>query len=212
MSSVKVMTANRLKTNAQHWFDSISLNENDADIRRQWITLEPRFGTIWLIEQMPGITRKRLIKKHFAATGALWSTRNLYENNVTFNEIDENFYEMTKSELVARLQTNVTTMEQFRRLIRGYNHETPTTENEEQARIMTYRGDLRKVAQPFGIIDAKIMLADTNGIETFEAISGPSTLGSKSFFQWSKTFPNVSHIGQPDLFNFDSVTPLWIWL
>ncbi|XP_029165623.1 putative phospholipase B-like lamina ancestor [Nylanderia fulva] len=212
MSSVKVMTANRLKTNGQHWFDDIFLNDNDVDVGWQWITLEPRFGTIWLIKQMPGIIRKRLINKHFAITGAVWSTSNLYKNDITFNETDENSYEMAKSELNARLQTNVTTMEQFRRLMRGYNHETPTTENEEQAWITTYRGDLKEVTQPFGVIDAKIVLADINGIETFEAISGPSTLGSQPFFQWSKTFPNVSHVGQPDLFNFDSVTPLWIWL
>lgn len=213
MSSVKVMTANRLKTNGKHWFDSISL-QNDAGIGRQWITLEPRFGTIWHIKQLPGITRKKHINKQFAVTGALWSTReiHLYENNVTFNETDENSYDMAKSEMIARLRTNVTTIEQFRRLMRGYNHETPTTENEEQSRILTYRGDLGKVALPFGVIDAKIVLADVNGIETFEAISGPSTLGSKQSFQWSKTFPNVSHVGQPDVFNFDSVTPLWIWL
>ena len=214
MSSVKVMTANRLKTNGKHWFDSISL-QNDAGIGRQWITLEPRFGTIWHIKQLPGITRKKHINKQFAVTGALWSTSeiHLYENNVTFNETDENSYDMAKSEMIARLRTNVTTIEQFRRLMRGYNHETPnTTENEEQSRILTYRGDLGKVALPFGVIDAKIVLADVNGVETFEAISGPSTLGSKQSFQWSKTFPNVSHVGQPDVFNFDSVTPLWVWL
>ncbi|XP_029665178.1 putative phospholipase B-like lamina ancestor [Formica exsecta] len=208
MSSVKVMTANRLKTDGQHWFDSIS--QNNADIGRQWITLEPRFGTIWLIKQLPGITHQTRINKQFAVTGALWSTGEIHprENN----ETDEDSYDTVKSELVARLQTNVTTMEQFRRLMRGYNHEAPTTKKEEQARIRTYRGDLGKVALPFGVIDAKIVLADINGIETFEAISGPSTLGSKQPFQWSKTFPNVSHVGQPDVFNFDSVTPLWVWL
>lgn len=208
MSSVKVMTANRLKTDGQHWFDSIS--QNNADIGRQWITLEPRFGTIWLIKQLPGITHQTRINKQFAVTGALWSTGEIRprENN----ETDENSYDTVKSELVARLQTNVTTMEQFRRLMRGYNHEAPTTKKEEQARIRTYRGDLGKVALPFGVIDTKIVLADINGIETFEAISGPSTLGSKQPFQWSKTFPNVSHVGQPDVFNFDSVTPLWVWL
>lgn len=202
------MAENRLKTNGQDWFDNIS--QNDVDIGRQWITVEPRFGTIWLIKQLPGIIHKTRINKQSAVTGALWSTGDirLHENN----ETNENSNDALKNELVARLQTNVTTMEQFRRLMRGYNHEAPTTENEEQARIQTYRGDLGKVALPFGVIDAKIVLADINGIEIFEAISGPSTLSSKQPFQWSKTFPNVSHVGQPDVFDFDSVTPLWVWL
>lgn len=207
MSSVRVMTANRLTTDGQHWFDSIS-QSNNVDIGRQWVILEPRFGTISLIKQLPGVTRKTHINK-LAVTGSFWSTE---EIRLRKNETNGNSYDMVKNELLAKLQTNVTRMEQFRKLMRGYNHETSTTENEEQARILTYRGDLEKVALPFGVIDAKIVLADTNGIETFEAISGPSTLGFKEPFQWSKIFPNVSHVGQPDIFNFDSVTPLWIWL
>jgi len=205
MSSVKVMTTNRLTTDGQRWFDSIS-EQNNVNIERQWVILEPRFGTILLIK--PGITRKMHINKQFA--GSFWSTEEirLRENN----ETDRNSYDTVKNDLLAKLQTNVTTMEQFVRLMRGYNHETSTIKNEEQARILTYRGDLEKVALPFGVIDAKIVLADINGIETFEAISGPSTLGSKQPFQWSKTFPNVSHVGQPDIFNFDSITPLWVWL
>lgn len=209
MSSIRVMTANRLKTNGQHWFDSISL-QNDVDIRRQWITLEPRVGTIWFIKQLPRITHKTYISKQIAVSGVLWSTEEirLHENN----ETDRNPYDIVKSEMIARLQTNITTMKQFRRLMRGHNHETSIIENEEQARILTYRGDLRKEPLPFGVIDTKIILADINGIDTFEAISGPSTLGSKQPFQWSKIFPNISHIGHPDVFNFDSVTPLWVWL
>ncbi|XP_011268214.1 putative phospholipase B-like lamina ancestor [Camponotus floridanus] len=205
MSSVRVMTANRLKTNGQHWFDSIS-KQNNVSIERQWVILEPRFGTILLIK--PGITRKTQINKQFA--GSFWITEEirLYKNN----ETNRNSYDTVKNDLLAKLQANVTTMEQFMRLMRGYNHETSIIKNEEQAQILTYRGDLEKVALPFGVIDAKIVLADINGIETFEAISGPSTLGSKQPFQWSKTFPNVSHVGQPDIFNFDSVTPLWVWL
>lgn len=202
------MTANRLETDGQHWFDSISLQDS-TDIGRQWITLEPRFGTIWLIKQLPKTSLSRHINKQFVVTGTVWSSGEIYlrENNKT----DEN-HDTVNSDMIARLQTNVTTVEQFRRFMRGYNHETPTTEDEEQARILTYRGDLEKVPLPFGVIDAKIVLADVDGIENFEAISGPSTLGSKQPFQWSNTFPNVSHIGQPDVFNFSSVTPLWVWL
>lgn len=203
MSSVRVMTANRLKIGGQQWHDSI-LQENNAD-SRQWITLEPRFGTIF--KQLPEI-RKMHINK-LAITGSLWSTEESLRKN---NKTDKNPYDTVKNELIAKLQTNVTTMEQFRNLMRGYNYETSTTENEEQAQILTYRGDLEKVALPFGVIDTKIVLADINGIKSFEAISGPNALSSKQPFQWSKIFPNVSHVGHPDIFNFDSVSPLWVWL
>lgn len=206
MSSVRVMTANRLKTDGQQWFDSI-LYQNDTDMGRQWITLEPRFGTIWLNQQST-ITKMHINK--LAVTGSLWSTEEIRPRKN--NETDKNPYNTIKNELIAQLQTNVTTMEQFRSLMREYNYEAFTIENEEQAQIPTYRGDLQKVALPFGVIDSKIVLADINGIKSFEAISGPSTLNSKQPFQWSKIFPNVSHVGHPDIFNFDSVIPLWVWL
>ncbi|XP_011167263.2 putative phospholipase B-like lamina ancestor [Solenopsis invicta] len=213
MSSVRVMAANRLATNGHSWSRSMSL-QNAADVARLWITLEPRDNVIWLIEQLPGLIRTTDISKKFTNTDVLWAIGEVHlsETNMAIGENEEEDDDETKNELVARLQNNITTAEDFRRLIRGDSHEKLTTENDDQSQILTNRGSLKKVDLPFGIIDTKIILADADGVANFEATSGPIMLGSTQPFQWSTTFPNVSHIGQPDVFDFDSVIPLWVWL
>ncbi|XP_077282876.1 phospholipase B domain containing lamina ancestor [Temnothorax americanus] len=213
MSSARVMAANRLAVNGYSWSRSMSL-QNGADVARQWVTVEPRDGIVWLVEQSPGLIRTVDISERFADTDVLWTVGEVHlrETNVGISENEEENDDVAKSELVARLQSNITTTEHFRRLMRGYSHEKSTIENEDQARISINRGDLEKVDIPFGIIDTKIILADADGVESFEATSGPNIPGSTQPFQWSTTFPNVSHIGQPDIFDFDSVTPLWVWL
>ncbi|KYM97877.1 PREDICTED: putative phospholipase B-like lamina ancestor [Cyphomyrmex costatus] len=213
MSSVRVMAANRLATNGRSWSRNMSL-QNGADTARQWVILELRDSVVWLIEQLPGLIRTTDVSKQFVGTDVLWAIGEVHhpEINMIISENEEEDDDMTKSELVARLQSNITTIEHFKRLMRGYSHEISTNKNEDPVQILTNRGDLEKVNLPFGIIDMKIILADVDGVKSFEVTSGPSTLDSTQPFRWSTTFPNVSHIGQPDVFNFDSFTPLWVWL
>ncbi|EZA56893.1 Putative phospholipase B-like lamina ancestor [Ooceraea biroi] len=202
-----IMAANRLATNGQNWFQNISLQKG-ASKARQWIIFEPRGRIVQLVEQSETV-RAINISEQFANAGAICVTGKirLPEINVAVGDDDT---DMTRDKLIESLQKNVTTAEHFRNLMRGYSHES-TTENKDQMQILSYRGDLEKVALPFGVIDAKIVLADVSGVESFEAFSGPSTLGSRKPFRWSETFPNILHIGHPNTFNFDSVTPLWVW-
>lgn len=213
MSSARVMAANRLAMNGYSWSRSMS-SQNGADVARQWVTVEPRDGIVWLVEQLPGLVRTTDISERFAETDVLWAIGKvrLRESNVEINEDEKEDDDVAKNELVARLRSNITMAEHFRKLMRGYSHEEPANENDDQTRIPTDSGDLKKVDLPFGIIDTKIVLADADGVESFEVTSGPNIPGSTKPFQWSTTFPNVSHIGQPDVFDFDSVTPLWVWL
>ncbi|XP_036149336.1 putative phospholipase B-like lamina ancestor [Monomorium pharaonis] len=221
MSSARVMAANRLAMNEQSWSRSMSL-QNGADVARLWVTLEPRDGIVCLVEQLPGLIRPTDISKKIINSDVLWaiSETQLSEINVAIgeNEVEEEEEKKeedddeTKNELVTRLQSNITTAKNFRKLMQDYSHEKFINEDEDQSRILTKRGNREKIDLPFGIIDTKTVLANADGVESFEAISGPIVLDSTQPFQWSTTFPNVSHIGQPDIFNFDSVTPLWVWL
>lgn len=121
-----------------------------------------------------------------------------------------------------KLQENIKTVEDVRRLMRGCRHkdESTTDENNDsnfhshlnQQQIFSYRGDLEKLPRPVGVIDTKIFLSDFGGFETFEATSGPACSKAAGSFDWSNSFPNISHIGQPPIFEFDSVTPVWVWV
>jgi len=203
-----IMAANRLATNGQNWFQNISLN--GVTKARQWIIFEPHNHIVQLVEQSEA-THIINISEQFANAGAICVTGNIRLSEINM-AVSNDDIGMTRDKLIEKLQKNVTTVEHFRKLMRGYSHEEFTTEDKDQTQILSYRGDLEKIVLPFGVIDAKIVLINIDGVKSFETISGPSTLGSREPFRWSKTFPNISHIGQPDTFNFDSVAPLWVWL
>lgn len=228
MSPIRIMAANRLATDARSWSRILAFH-NSGTSMRQWIVLEPRISNVWFVEQLASITHAADYSKEFFETGVLLCTglphfQEIKEAAGPFNEEDL----LTRHHLM-RLQENVTTMEHVRKFMRGYSQEESTFESYDQnstqnstqnpiqnsSHIQTYRGDLEgEQSLPIGIIDTKILAVDTTGIETLEATCGPSKSGHQdsSIFEWSKTFPNVSHMGQPDSFNFGSVTPLWIWV
>lgn len=116
----------------------------------------------------------------------------------------------------------MTTVEDVRKLMRGCRHEVEsiTDENEDfkcnwnfsEQQLFSYRGDLDDKSRPVGVIDSKIFLSDLDGLDAFEATSGPAFLNFNQAFNWSNSFPNISHVGQPNIFQFDSVSPKWVWI
>lgn len=211
MSSARIMAANRLATDGHSWSRSMSL-QTDADTARQWIVLQPYGPIVWLVEQLPTMVRAADISKQYVDDGIFWSTgKARLRETISVNDSGKYNNDFAKNKLNRKLQNNVTTIECFKKLMRGYSHEEFTIEDKDQAWNQSYREDLEKADAFFGIIDTKIVLVDADGVESFEAISGPNKLNSREPFRWSKSFPNVSHIGQPDVFDFDSITPLWIW-
>ncbi|OXU28719.1 hypothetical protein TSAR_012956 [Trichomalopsis sarcophagae] len=78
--------------------------------------------------------------------------------------------------------------------------------------LLAYRGDLASVPRPLGVIDSKLFLFDLDGLETFEARAGPARRIEAPAFDWTHSFPNSSHLGQPEIFSFDSLAPAWVWL
>lgn len=212
------MAANRLATDSESW--SLILKEDSSSSARQWVTLEPRNGVVLLIEQVSSKDIRVMdISQQFAATGTFCrigkiSACEVINDDDNYNEKDDDDDDDddVRSKLVVRLQRNITTTE-------GYSREdtstaTVTQDEGRALQILTYRRDLEENdrAVPFGVIDLKLVLADADGVQSFEATSGPSALGSREPFRWSKSFPNVSHVGQPDVFDFDSISPVWMWI
>ncbi|XP_046834493.1 putative phospholipase B-like lamina ancestor [Vespa crabro] len=224
MSSIKIMTANRLATDSKSWSKILAF-ENGGNSMHQWITFEPRSKNVWFIEQLGSITHVADYSKDFTETGVLLSIGLPHFQDIkkAAGPINENDLIMRRHYLM-RLQENITIMEHVREFMRGYNigqEERSIVENSNESfhlnlsQIRTYRGDLEKPPLPFGVIDNKIIAADVNGLEIFEATSGPARFNelTSSAFQWSRSFPNISHVmGQPDIFDFDSVIPLWVWI
>ncbi|XP_076756178.1 phospholipase B domain containing lamina ancestor [Xylocopa sonorina] len=213
MLTVRLMAANRLATNSQSWFDIIS-RQNGGASALQWISFEPRSASVLLVEQLPSITFARNYSEEFKKTGLV-----SYVGISNFQNIND-IIRPAKKNLwrthLASLQENTTTFEQFRDTMRGCSQEDCTAENQNSKtdllQELAYRGDLANVPIPYGVIDTKILVIDMDGFECFDITSGPPTSQLREPFKWSKSFPNTSHIGHPDTFDFESVTPRWVWI
>nr|XP_031844295.1 putative phospholipase B-like lamina ancestor isoform X2 [Nomia melanderi] len=215
MSSARLMAANRLATDGQSWFETMS-HQNGGASAAQWITLEPRSTTILLVEQLPSLTVAINYTEEFKKNGYL-----IYSGISNFENVDEIVRPAKKDvnewrDRLARAQENVTTFEQFRHMMRGCSQEDCTADNlnlkVDPLKELTYRGDLEVEPVPYGIVDTKVLAVNADGFEIFETFSGPATLQSRPPFKWSETFPNISHIGHPDTFDFESVTHRWVWV
>ncbi|KAK2581862.1 hypothetical protein KPH14_002325 [Odynerus spinipes] len=179
MSSIRIMAANRLATDARSWSRILAL-ENSHTSMRQWIVLEPRASSVWFVEQLAGITHAADYSKEFSEAGVLLCTGFPH-----FQEIKDAAGPLNEDDLLSRrhhlmhLQRNVTIMEHVREFMRGYSQEESTLESYDQnsthnlSQIRTYRGDLEERPLPLGVIDTKILAADSTGVELFEATSGP---------------------------------------
>lgn len=214
MLTVRLMAANRLATNGQSWFNTMS-HQNGGANARQWISFEPRSTTMLLVEQLPSVSVAMNYTEEFKKTGFI-----SYVGISNFQNIND-IVQPAKTDInvwndsLARLQDNITTYEQFREMMRGCSQEDCTVdEQNSKANLLqelTYRGDLEDDPISYGIIDTKILAIDVDGFESFEATSGPAASQSRPPFTWSKIFPNISHIGHPDTFDFESVNPRWVW-
>lgn len=212
MSSLRIMVANRLATDGRTW--SKLMSRKNGETNRQWLVYDPSASSIWLMEQTHGMTRSADYSEKFAESGFLTCTGVPYfkeiRDAVGFNRDDL----VRRQELVTQLQQNITDSEQVNALMRGCSLDGDLRSNDslDISQTLSYRGDIATVARPMGVIDAKIFLATGNGLETMLATSGPRFNKDVESFDWRKNFSNMSHIGHPDVFNFQSVSPMWVWI
>lgn len=214
MPSVKVTAINRLSSDGRSW-SRLAAYQNNGATAMQWITFEPRTSNVWFVEQQFGVTQTIDYTEEFQKSSFIFSigTSKLEEIKNTIN--------VREDEIIARLyrfvgniQQNITTFEEFKSVMRGYSQKDLNTDQNSDIdllRKLSYRGDLENVPVPFGVIDSKVIATDLELLD-MEVISGPSTSLLRNPFKWSGSFPNISHIGHPDNFDFKSVTPFWVWL
>lgn len=78
--------------------------------------------------------------------------------------------------------------------------------------LLAYRGDLAVKPRPLGVIDSKLFAFDLDGLKSFDVRPGPARRTTAPAFAWANNFPNSSHLGQPEVFNFDNLVPEWVWI
>lgn len=219
MSASRIMAANRLATDGLSWSRLLD-RQNSGTSSRQWISLDLQTGSVGLVEQIPGFTQHVDRTGEFRATGFLGCTGVPYSSTIRELLGIEDDYQMgVRAEKLALLQANVTSVQGLRELasgnvkaLKGEGSE-PSANNEDSGtdQLLAYRGDLAPIPRPLGVIDSKLLLVGIDGLEAFEAKAGPVRRLRAPAFDWTKSFPNSSHLGQPETFAFEAVAPKWIW-
>ncbi|XP_034941811.1 putative phospholipase B-like lamina ancestor isoform X2 [Chelonus insularis] len=223
MTPAKIMAANWLSSDAHTWSRLLARREDPGNPWKpfQWVIVRPNNLSVWLVEQHPTATHVVEYTDRLKEEGYLFCDGNSLlvtseENEglikvkqrgefdktmVNTSEIDDQLDMQEKSHEGILSPKNRSSSSHSKLL-----YDLPSLKQ-----VMTFRGDFEEVPVAMGVIDSKIALVNNNGLQQFDATCGPAWSEEKAVFQWSESFPNIPHIGQPDKFDFESMTPLWIW-
>ncbi|XP_063974272.1 putative phospholipase B-like lamina ancestor [Diachasmimorpha longicaudata] len=236
MSAARIMSSNWLSSSALSWGRYLARRRAPETLSKpvQWIIITPQDTSIWIIEQHPAETHAIDYTKIFTTTKSLFCNgKSVFEHKQSIpvssaitpsppehstppevskhlensDGTDKKEKNSVESNEIGKIKQNGSISDKINSTLNSkLIEETPGAEW-----VMGYRGDLEKVAVPFGNIDTKLILIGSEGIDTFEATSGPFPGRFGEAFEWKRDFPGVTHVGQPEKFNFKPVTPSWAW-
>lgn len=223
------MAANRLSSSPAEWSTFLT-RHNSGTSNRQWISYDPKSASLWIIEQILDAQYVQDYSEVFKATGFLVCT-GVPINEEIRSKTNPDREDLARQKLVERLQQNFTTFEEIEDLMQGkfhVNYEAePKTNNDstnpppnedisllELRQIVSYRGDLDpKSKRPIGVIDSiGILMRPDSGVNIVSAKSGPRYSDEDGPYSWTQSFPNISHVGHPEVFNFEGIMPIWVWI
>ncbi|XP_058796938.1 putative phospholipase B-like lamina ancestor [Phymastichus coffea] len=207
LSAARLMAANRLATDGLAWAQLLERQAAAGGAAgRQWLAVEPRYGRVRLVEQLPaGPTQHSDRSVEFARQGFLGLAGAPLSEAARGPPGARAAAAAARAAQLALLQANVSSVEALRELMRGPG-------DAALAQLLAYRGDLAAVPRPHGVVDSKLFLFDLSGVLAFEGRCGPPRRPHAPAFDWAASFPNSSHLGQPEVFAFDSFAPRWVWL
>lgn len=243
-TSVRVMTSNRLAWNGLTWTNTFSYC-NSGTNNNEWMVIDynhfkpgsqPREGTLYILEQIPGYIRSGDQTQVLIDQG-YWASYNVpfYPDIFTMSGNDElvkkygdwfTYDKTPRAQIFKREQSKVKDVNSLMQLMRynDYKYDPLSrcncTPPYSAGNAIAARNDLNPAngTYPFpalghrsyGATDAKVTSFRLALSQQMYAVCGPTTGKSLPNFQWSKTdFNSLPHIMQPDLFNFTYVLHKW---
>lgn len=239
---VRAMVASRLATTGSEWVTIFS-KKNSGTYNNQWIVLDYKLfspgspvvnDTLWILEQMPGITRQKDVSD-VLRKNQYWPSYNVAYFDDIFNiscqpELVEKYgdyysYERApRANIFRRDHVKVHDMDSMMALMRynDYTHDPFSRCNCTPPYNAVYAISSRyDLLDPHGKYDVPNMYPrSVGGIDMkvtnytlfksleFIGISGP-TWGTQPVFEWSTSGFNDSHVGHPDKWQFGPVHHKW---
>jgi hypothetical protein len=221
----RAMIANRLSSNSKEWTENFAI-ENSGTYNNMFMVLDMKLvdlenkaiqnGALHIIEQLPGYTETTDVTQ-FLKYG-YWPSYNVpFAENV---RVEAKILDMVKSKpeltsildyntcaranILRRDQGNVSTMEDFKKLIRYNNYQKDPFSNMDPSLAIACRADLVRSCQ--GAYDAKVSSVSLakGKYKTFNIIQGP-TYDNVPAFSWtnSESCKTDPHYGMPDEYKFE---------
>ena len=236
LSWQRVRAAHWMAHNGEEWSDYVAMY-NSGTYNNQYVVLDITLftpgskelapGTMWVVEQIPGLVERQDLTDVLADQGYFASYNVPYFPNVykksgypdyksKLEKFGQHFTRTThwlthnlapRAKIFKREAPGIATLDDIKRLMRsnGYGTQDPLAEGHPLAAVCG-RGDLAPI-EPVakGCYDSKVSMYSlvVGGRMESEAVNGPTRGDGESLpvFGWNQ-FPDIVHHGHPDKFDF----------
>jgi len=238
LTFVRPVIANRLARDGDSWTKIVE-RYNSGTYDNQWGVIDMNLalksksgnlpeGTLWIAEQIPGMTRRGDVTYVLNDQG-YWASYNIpffkeiydisgYPEHAA-NNIQLNYDQCARAQIFAQRAPNVTTFEDAKYLIRYNEYTTDPLSLGDPGLAIASRYDLRAgiTGRAFGAIDAKVTSLkhlfptpnSTHSTLSVDICSGPTAQDPSVTppFDWSDPrYSNVTHAGLPQVWDFPFVS------
>eukprot|EP01134_Creolimax_fragrantissima_P003660 CFRG3660T1 len=220
---IRGSVANLLSESAEEWVKLFGIH-NSGTYDSQWMVMNMNSfakgenlpaKSFYVLEQLPGTIHYEDMSEHLNKNG-YWASYNvpffsdIYNTSgwaAKYEELgDEWSHERCpRANIFREQQLTVSDVQSMQRIMRYNDFENDPLSLGQPGNAIAGRWDLAKGEkfQLDGAIDAKITNVGMGRKLIFMAVNGPTT-DQQPPFSWAP-FANVTHAGQPSLFNFDWV-------
>ncbi|XP_063216558.1 putative phospholipase B-like lamina ancestor [Bacillus rossius redtenbacheri] len=203
----------------------------DRPVARSRRELDRLKDVLWVVEQLPGVTRyadksSALQRAGYWASFGLPYFKEVVDASGTTKMQERHgeafsLQDSSKATIFRRNQRNATDLASMVALMRSAGSLPDALSLASPLRAVAGRGDLA-LGSPVGTIDTKVFSGSPGGPSCIHAVAGPPyNVDMKSNdvthhikpFQWSRSSfsETTPHVGQPDTWRFPVFTPQWAW-
>lgn len=221
---IRSVLASRMASTAQDWVD-IFAKYNSGTYNNQYIVVDYKLvrqahgqplpaNSVWIIEQLPGLTVSGDVTEYLNRPGQeYWPSYNIPFFEQIFNKSgypamaarsdDFSYTKCARAKIFARDAPTVAGLDDMLELMQANDYRNDPLSLGSPANAISSRFDLT-TSNPFivGGIDSKITSSALLAENACFAISGPSHQ-SLPPFAWVGPWASFPHIGQPTVFNFN---------
>jgi len=216
---IRAIVANRMARDGKSWTE-IFTKYNSGTYNNQWIITdynkfqpgaELQEGTLWILEQIPGICESADVTNVLQQQG-YWASYNVpYFPNI-FNisgfpdQVQKSgdafsYTRCPRAQIFARDHSTVNSVDHMKFMLRFNRWQTDPLSLNDPGNSICSRYDLRAAkAKTFGGIDSKLTSFGHMKTLSTEGISGP-TYNQQPVFDWNN-WKAIPHLGMPDKFDF----------